>query len=173
MDQVENFRSLARVTSFFQAVQDDDCFTIFWELAEYSPKPVPFESIRKTFGADPHYLTKVLDRLRQLGIAKRSGRHWTVCDWAKASLDYLEKVTADTEVLLAQTASSGVQVHAANPVSVATYDGFWVGVTSHVSGRDSILTGGARTASAKELTDLKSPEFNEKSQNETRSHDYK
>ena len=89
MEHVEHLLPFSRAVNFFHAIQNEDCFTIFWELAEYSPKPVPFETIRKTFGAEPKYLMEVLNRLQHLGIARKTGRQWIVCDWAKTSLGYL------------------------------------------------------------------------------------
>src|SRR5271170_7540597 len=91
----------SQAVSFARATRDEDCFTIFWELAEYSPKPVSFETIRKTFGAHPAYLLEILSRLRDLGIATKAGKQWTVTAWAKSGLEYLESVMKDYQVKVA------------------------------------------------------------------------
>jgi len=173
MEHTEHLLSFPRAVSFFQAVQDEDSFTIFWELAEYSPTPVPFETICRTFGAEPRYLTAVLGHLQRLGIARKTGRRWTVYDWAKTSLEYLEEMMKDTQIEVAQPVSFGMGIYETDALEVATHDGFWVGVASQVTGGDSFVAGNPRTASANDATELKSPELAEKPQNEARSHDYK
>ncbi len=173
MERANNLLSLPKALSFFRAVQNEDCFTIFWELADYSPEPVPFETICRTFGAEPKYLATILERLQRWGIARKAGRQWTVHEWAKTTLDNLEEMITNTQIEVARTASFGIEIQATNALEVATYDGFWVGDTSQVSGGDSIVTGNARTASSDEATELKSPELVEKPGNEARNHDYK
>jgi hypothetical protein len=158
---------------FFQAIRDEDSFTILWELAEHSPAPVPFESIRRTFGANPRYLLEVLDRLHHLGVATKAGRQWTVALWAKSSLEYLEKIMKDIQIEVAQPISAYMGIYASEALEVATRDGFWTESTSQVTAQDRTGATSARTASASETVELNSPELAEKPHNEARSHDYK
>lgn len=167
-ERVNNPLSLPKSLSFFRAVQNQDCFTILWELADYSPVPVPFETIRRTFGAEPTYLASILERLLHWGIARRAGRHWTVHKWAKTTLDSLEEMIANMHVDVAQTGSFGTQIQASTASEVATNDGFWIGVASLVSGDDILASKAAHTATAELTLDVP-----EKPRNETRSHDYK
>ena len=156
---------------FFKAVRDEDSFTILWELAEHSPTPVPFESIRKTFGADPRYLMGVLDRLYCLGIATRAGRQWTVTHWAKSSLEYLEDLMKDIQLEVEQPASAVMGIFANDALEVATRDGFWIASASQVS--PQVACDEAPTANENKAVEVNPPETAEKPQNEARSHDYK
>ena len=157
---------------FFRAVRDEDSFTILWELAEHSPTPVPFESIRKTFGTSPQYLTEILNRLNHLGVATKAGRQWTVTNWAKSNLETLEEFMKDIQVEVAEPVSFDTGMYASDASQVATQNGFWVGSTSQVTAGDSFGTGSSRTGSTS-VPELKSPTLAEKPQNEARNHDYK
>jgi hypothetical protein len=161
---------ILRAITFFRAIRDDDSFTVLWELAAHSPAPVPFESIRKTFGADPRYLLEVLSRLRQLGVATKAGQQWTVCDWAKSSLEYLEELMKNVQIEVAQPVSPVLGIYANDPLEVATLDGFWVGSTSQITARSGTLS--PSSASPKGVVNVNS-ELADNPKNETRSHDYK
>jgi hypothetical protein len=168
-------RTLPEMTAirFFKAVRDEDSFTIFWELAEHSPKPVPFESIRRTFGASPQYLMDVLYRLHHLGIATKVGRQWTVTHWAKSSLENLEEIMKDVQVEVAQPVSPIMGVYGSDALAVGTLDGFWTASTSQVTAQSRSGGGESPTASANQTVELNPSELTEKPQNEARSHDYK
>jgi hypothetical protein len=163
--------SAPRAIAFFRAIRDDDCFTILWELAERSPKPVPFESIRRTFGAEPRYLLQVLSRLQHLGVAAKEGRQWTVCKWAKSSLEYLEDIMKNVTIEIAQPSTSSPEVYAL-PEDVGTRNGFWRGSTSPSTAL-SQSSNGDTSASAKDALDFSSLELTDNPKNETPSHDYK
>lgn len=173
MQYVKNQLPLRKAISFFHAVRDEDCFTILWELAESSPKPIPFESMRRTFGADPRYLSEVLDRLQNLGIATKAGRQWTVYNWAKTTLEYLEEAMKDVRIEVTEANSPGAGTYT-NDFAVGTQNGFWIGVAPEVTAYDRLAAGNPRTASANDATELEeSPELVNKPQNEARSYDYK
>lgn len=163
----------AKTVSFFRAVRDDDSFTVFWELAAHSPSPVPFESIRRTFGADPKYLSEVLHRLQHFGVVTKTGRQWTACHWAKLTLEYLEEIMKDVQIEVAQPDSSEVEIYT-DALQVATHDGFWMAATSQVTAGDRRTEVNPRTdaASADDAIKLGS-EMPTRAQNEARSHDYK
>jgi hypothetical protein len=163
---------LRKAISFCHAVRDEDCFTIFWELANSSPEPVPFENICRTFGADPRYLWEILGRLLYLGIATRAGHQWTVCDWAKTTLDQLEETMKDFQIEIAQPESIEVGTYANNALQVATLNGFWIASASQVTAQDRSAAKSS-AANASDTTMLNSPELIDKPENEARSHDYK
>ncbi len=158
---------------FFRAIRDEDSFTILWELAEHSPAPVPFESIRKTFGADPRYLLEVLDRLHHLGVATKAGRQWTVSHWAKSSLEYLEEIMKDVQIEVVQPVSSTMGIYASEALGVGTLDGFWTASSSQITAHDRSGGNETPTATANRTIELNPSELTEKPQNEARSHDYK
>jgi hypothetical protein len=162
----------SQALSFVNAIRDNDCFTVFWELAEYSPEPVPFEKIRKTFGAHPVYLLKILDRLHRLGIARKAGRQWTVTGWAKSNLEYLEIIMKDFKVEVAEAVSPFMGVYASNATEVATLNGFWSASTTQVTAQDSSGSTAPLTASADQAAKLASADF-DNMPHEARSHDYK
>jgi hypothetical protein len=165
--------SLSKAIGFVRAIRDYDCFTIFWELVEYSPEPVSFETMRRTFGARPAYLLEVLGHLHRLGIARKAGRQWTVTGWAKSNLEYLETVMKDFQVEVAQPVTPSTEVFANDASEVATLNGFWVASASLVTAPDRVVSGRSSTASPDESAKLDSPDLADKPQNETRSHDYK
>ncbi len=173
MEYREHTLPLPQAIHFFSAIRDEDSFTILWELAAHSPKPLPFETIRKTFGAEPRYLLEVLNRLHHLGVATKAGRQWTVTYWAKSNLEYLEELMKDVQIEVAQPASPIMQMYANDAVTVATLDGFWTAATSQVTGQDRSGVPTPPTASAKGAVELNPSELTNKPQNEARSHDYK
>src|SRR5216684_5702173 len=140
MDYRDHKLPLSQAMSFFRAIRDEDSFTVLWELAAHSPKPLPFESIRKTFGAEPRYLLEVLSRLHHLGVATKAGRQWTVSLWAKSNLEYLEDLMKDVQIEVAQTVAPVMEMYANDAVTVATLDGFWIAAASQVTGQDRSST---------------------------------
>ncbi len=163
--------------NFFRAFNDDDGFTILYELA-YSSTPVAVESLSRTFGADPRYISERLQRLQRCGTTERTGQRWAISAWAKLLLQYIEHRLEHSVIEVAEPQSSGSGVSVAHfdgvgaPLCAATYNGLWIAAASHIPVPRPDAHRQTSAGSAGDFLKITS-ETPDRGKNETRSHDYK
>jgi hypothetical protein len=137
--------SANQLISFSKALADQESFTVMYELV-HSSKPITFEGLRKTFGADPTDIGRILTRLVQLGIAEKRGQAFVAGVWAAQALDFLEQALSTPhleENVDCAAGGGGIDVvmgsAAAQGSLTATMNGAWVA---------SIVNVGANAAEA-------------------------
>lgn len=148
-----------QLTSFCQALSDEDSFTLLCELT-YSEAPAFIPTLCRTFGAAGPDITRVLHRLVQLGVAERRGRAFAATHWAVDALYFLESALSTLmiegeDVAASEDASISTVTasSASNGYGAATFNGAWTGFVVNAGAEMSVLGSNDLTATVQETAD--------------------
>jgi hypothetical protein len=152
--------STNQLISFSKALADPGSFTLLYELV-HSPNPITFEGLRRTFGADPTEIARILARLVQLGVAEKRGQAFIANPWADRALNFLEEALSTPhleENVACAAEAGGIEVSmqesaATQGFGTATFNGAWTASVVNVGANASEAFALASAATEEHLTD--------------------